>query len=482
MADEGGISDFAAIAGTRREDPSENGGLTSSAASGFRGIGATLGQAFTGGNPAQNDTAEMNGMRVGAQTANALAEAKDRVMKSQAAEAAAQSMESPALQSQLGFSPEIGHLAAQQARLGAKPEELTQMLLQNQQWQMRSKLADPNADPKARLGSAFGLDPAGAIPKAEGANGTFSSPLQYDPSKPGGPNNTPVTVGADQHALNQSEISQRNAAADASSAKANAADDQATANGGAGKPPAGYRWKMNPDTMDLALDSTGRPIAEPIPGMPEKSGEGAVNSRYHAVVLQAANGISREAENLAKMGITTSAGAGGLAGHGGGGLLNTLTDNLGKTLSDTDQQQYTSSMKNVGRFLGMIENSGRMPAGSMATSAEQAVLNQPGTTEGARLYNAALMRQTVEAGQDTIHASKADQPVKDQYDKAVAAVQKAIPFTPADVIEFERAGKGMTVQQFLDSKNKAANAPAGGAHPDDIQSLIDKYTKTAPAK
>lgn len=423
--------------------------------SGWQSLGARLGGAAGGGSTPQGDLAAEQGMRVGAQTADALAQAKQRVTEAGAREQAAQALESPQTQAIIGIKPEEGAYAASLTRAGAQPENIASTLRTFLSARQQAQIGNANAPLADRHAAAFALAPASMAPKAEGAYGST-----FDPGENGGSGQT--TVGTQQAAIGQSEIARNSATGQAALENAAAHSTTANATATGSKPPSGYRVKLDPDTMEPVLDNTGRPAFEPIPGLPPK-GESAVNSRYHQVVLQAANGLSREADNLSKMGITNDRGATGFAGAGHGGILNTISDNLGKTMSSTDQQQYNSSMTNVGRYMAMIENAGRMPPGTMSGQIDQAVKNGVGTTEGARLYNAALIRQTIEAGQDTVHASTADQPVKDQYDKAVTAVQKAIPFAPNDVIDFERDGKGQSISDFLKSRSGATAAPAAAA-------------------
>lgn len=448
MADQGGFSDYEAINATRHE-------VANPAETGWAHTGAALGDAITGASTAPGNAAYTRGMQVGASTIDALAQARDRVQKSQAALKAAAALRNPELQAQLGYSPEIGDYAATLAENGGDPEKVTKMLLDNQQLNFRKKLGDATAPGADRHAAAFALDPATAAPKPEGPNGSV-----FDPLARGGSGAT--AVGGDQHALVQSEIGRNNATGQAATTNANTRQSQG---GLFGKPPPGMRYVMNPDSNgdptdanNYKLDNTGRPSVEQIPGMPTK-GESAVSARYHEVVLNAANGISREAENVAKMGYDTSKGAMTLGGTHTG-ILNTITDNLGKALSTTDQQQYSSTMTNIGRYLGMIEQAGRMVPGTLAGQLDK-LASTPGTTENARLYNLSLARQTMESGADTIHASGAAQAVKDTYDKALERTVKAIPFTPSDIIDFERSAKGQTLQQFLASRKSGGGATAG---------------------
>lgn len=438
MATDAGISDSAIISETRHKGGDQGG---------WASLGAVLG----GSGVAQGAAAYDNGMRVGAQTADALAQAKDRVQKSTSAEQAAAALESPQLQQQLHLTPELGSYFATQARMGKDPKEVTGMMLENQQYQLRARIADTKQPLDERHAAAFAEAPASMAPKAEGSLGSV-----FDPGANGGSGQTAVSPL--QTRVAEAGVGLKDAQAAAAPVNA-AAHTVSAANSGTGngKLQTGYRWKMNPDNPgEVMLDPSGKPLQEPNPA----SSESAVTARYHEVVLNAANGISREAANVQKMGYDTSKGAMTIGGTHSG-ILNTLTDNLGKGLSSTDQQQYSSTMTNIGRFMSQIENAGRMPPGTMTAQLDKLAAT-PGTTENARLYNLALVRQNMEAGADTINASGASPAVKTAYAKALKSTQESIPFTPSQIIDFERtAKKGVTLQQFLSGNQASSTAPSG---------------------
>lgn len=427
--------------------------------SGWATAGAGLGDMFSGASTAPGNPAYAKGLQVGAQTMDALAQARQRINEQQQADQAASTLRNPQIQQTLGLKPEEAELAAVYASKGVPPEQITNMLQGFQKMRLGNALADPNGDAATRHGAAFALAPGTAAPKAEGPYGST-----FDPLANGGSGST--TVGAQQAQIGNADIAEKQAQGAAATSNASS-HQQSVANasgtGGAGKPPSGYRWQIDPDTMDLKLDNTGRPIAEPIPGLPAK-GDSAVSQRYHEVVLNAANGTAREMENVKKLGYDTSTGAQQIGGTHNG-IMNTLVNNLGKSLSSTEQQEYESTMTNVGRYLAQVENAGRMPPGTMTGSLDK-LKNAPGTTENARLYNLALVRQNIESGGDTIQAGSANQGVKDAYDTALKRVQKAVPWTPEDVIDFQHGAKAnQTFQQFLDAKGGASSAApaAGGA-------------------
>lgn len=445
MADTGGISDYAILNQTKHENPG-------SGSAGWASLGAALG----GGTEVQGANAYDRGMQVGASTIDALAQARARVTANDANQRAAAIIRNPQVQSQLGYTPEIGDYAATVAERGGDPREVAGMLKENQDRRFQSTLGDALAPQNQREAAQAALAPGSVAPKAEGPLGSVFRPLAQTPQGAGS-----TTVSPLQTQVANSEIGQHNASANAENALAT--QRQNNPQGAGGKPPAGYRWQIDPDTMDLKLDNTGRPIAEAIPGLPPK-GEGAISARYHENMLGGAEGAGNEIRNIMKIGPTSSVGfAGTSPGHG---LLNSVSNNLGTALSSTEQQEMKKSYANVGRFIGAVENGGRPIAQGQAGPLQSAIENLPSDTEFSRLYGTAMIRQALEVQQPRIHASGASQAVKDEYDKVVDQAKKDMPFTVGDVIDFQRAPPGQTIESFLKGKQGGgAPAAAGGPPP-----------------
>lgn len=456
MATDAGISDNAIIDSTRHRGSDPDGW-------------ASLGAAVGGGQIAGTQAYE-GGMRVGAQTADALAQAKDRIQKSSAAQQAAQAMRDPNLQTQLGLTPELGNYYATQAEQGMDPEKLTKSMLDVVKMKNQQTIADPTQSLEARHDAAYSEAPASMAPHAEGPLGSV-----FDPGANNGSGATTVSPLQAQVAQAGVGLKQAQAAAAPVNAAAHVTSANAAAANAGGKLKTGYQWsidndKTSPTYGQVQNGPDGSPLQVPNPTA-GGGHEGAVNARYNQNMLGAASGISRELANVAAIGPTTSAGATGFApGHGG--ILATVSDNLGRAMSSEDQQEFHKSMQNMGRFVGMLENGGRATTKGASGSAQEAIESQVGDTLNSRLYGLAIARQAVEAQQDRIHASGTTPAVVDAYDKELASVKKSIPFTPVDVVNFGRSGKGQTFSSWLQKNgqdNQAAastgGAPAGGATP-----------------
>lgn len=464
MADQGGFSDNEVLNATK---PHGGHGLEQGA--------SDLGAVLSGSLQQNAQAANIKGMQVGAQTADALAQARSRVQEAQGRESAAQALQNPQTQAALGIKPEEADWAAAQTRAGGQAESIAAALQNMHKARLEDTVANTGAAPDARRGAAMALAPASGAIHAEGPNGTFVDPFSsgYTSNQPGSPTNTPVTVGAQQTSLNDSEVKLR--AAQASAAGINANAHQETADhtaAGAPKLNTGYQWKVDNDktspTYGQVMQGPNGPIQEPNPNA-GKGSEGVINARYNQNMLGGAAGAARELENVAAIGPTTSAGATGFAtGHGG--ILGTLSDNLGRAVSSQDQQEYHKSMQNIGRYVGLVENGGRATTAGAAGSAQAAIEAQPGDTEHSRLYGLAIARQSLEAQQDRINASTASTAVKDAYNSEIQRVTKAIPYTPVDIIDFGRAPAGTKLQDFLASRNgggggKTAPKPSAPGDP-----------------
>lgn len=458
MADDGGISDNAIVGEVRRE-PSGNG-------SGWSSLGHALGGGLGGANTLAGETAYQNSMRVGAATADALAQAKDRVQKSDSADQAAKALETPELQQQLGLSPELGSYFATQARMGKDPGEVTKMMLENQNYRMRAKIADTSQPLDQRHAAAFAEAPASMAPHAEGSLGSV-----FDPGANGGSGQT--TVGAPQMSLANSEIQKNKATGEAATALAAQRENQPMGPGGPGagqfgKAPSGYRYKL-----DENMQPTG--VLEPIAGGPADPAtpkEGAYSRTYHENMLGSAQGATTELTNLMDLGPQESVGLSNVKGSKG--LLGALSTDMGRALSTTQQQMVHKSFSNLGRYIATVENGGRPPPQGVTTPLQDTLEALPTDTQYARPYGLALARQDLEAQATRMANSSAAPQIKQAFKDTLDELKKTVPFTPQDVRDWSRSNSASTIGDWVKNKGGAATA-----HPDDIQSLLDKYAPGA---
>ena len=454
----GGISDFSILNQTRREDPEQNAGwaqVGGAAAGGLNGPGTAGGQ-----------QAFAKGELMGSQTVDALSKAKLNVMDAQARESAATFFEQHG--QDLGFSPHEIVPIAMGARQGQlPPEQLFSLIKTKQENNARDKLNDPNATPQEREMALSVLAPGENSPKWNPQGTATFQPTQAGGGTPGAPQppttpNTPlpgVQVSPQGVAANAALTGERNAQAGAANARANAQQQKDAA----GLPlKTGFMWKTD-ENGDIAYDANGHGIQTENPA----AGTSAVGRRYVNTVVSSAASIAREADNIKNLGYDTSTGAQQIGGTHTG-IFNTLTSNLGKTLSTTDQQEYQTTISNLTRMAANIEQNGSGRVNQAFIDKLSSLENRPGNTENSRLYNLAQIRQLLEAQHDAITAN-ADAPPRavHAYEQALDSVRHSIPWTASDVINFQRSGGDQTFQQFLakhgsDNENAAPLPPVGG--------------------
>jgi hypothetical protein len=438
---------------------------------GYRSLGAAL---VPGASEMQGEMAETRGELMGAQTVSALAQARQRVTENQNAESAAAAMRSPQLQQALGINDEVGNFAATMTLAGHKPEEVTQFLQGIQHYTNRQKLGDPNADPRERLGAAFSENPAEAVPKNVGLAGSHTDPLTYNPAD----ESSFEYISPEQHAMNQSLVSERGA-------QAAAAGERAKGAPGGPKLATGYRWKTD-ENGDIMYDGNNSPIQEPNPA----AGTGAVARRYVQSVINAGEGIDSEVQNIRALATKDGEPDRGFTQFGNGahpGLLATAKNNLGLALSSNVQQHYSASVANLARYLQTVEQAGQKP-NQRTIDDMSSIINNPGTTQEQRLYNMGLVRQGLENGLRAIQVNPDATPKSiAEYRRFTTEVRGLVPYLPNDVSDFETHGqpgeafgaylsrvKGHGTATPAPAGGNAPPAPAGGAAP----MSLDDYLKS----
>lgn len=452
MSDDGGISDNA-IVGEVRHEPVGGGG-------GWTALGHALGGGLGGANTIAGENAYENGMRVGAQTADALAQARDRIQKSDSADQAAKALRTPELQQQLHLTPELGNYFATQAQMGRAPTEVTNMMLENQQYQLRGRIADTSQPLDARHAAAFAEAPASMAPKAEGPLGSV-----FDPGAAGGSGQT--TVSPLQQRVAEAGVGLKDA--QAAAAPVNAAAHTTTANAaaansgnGGSKPPSGYVFKLDPNTHEKIMDQNGQPVLVPYtggPADPSTPKEGAYSRIYHENMLGSAQGATTELKNLMDLGPQESVGLSNVKGSKG--LLGAISTDMGRALSTTQQQMVHKSFANLGRYIATVENGGRPPAQGVTTPLQDTLESLPTDTQYARPYGLALARQDLEAQRTRVAGSSASPEIKKAFEDTLAELQKTVPFTPQDVRDWSRSGTSTTIGDWVKKKS----APGGGGAP-----------------
>lgn len=444
---DGGISDNEVVAQTGREVKDNTHGWST--------LGQAFGNGFGSSNTAQGETAYENGMRIGAQTADALAQAKQRVQTNDANNKAADMLEQDGgLGDALGLSQPLRNLASTRLRAGETLENTIKSLTDSLHFKNRTKIADVSQSPEDRTAAAASEDPSMLAPKPVGTLGSVFTPAANKGL--GGVTMSPLATqyGETGVALKGAQTSVVQQNADANTTKANAAAAAAGQGHGGGKPPTGYRWKLdenhNPtDTLEFMPGG---------PSDPSTPKEGAYSRVYHENMLGSAQGATTELKNLMDLGPSESVGLSNA--KGGKGLLGALSTDMGRAMSTTQQQMVHKSFANLGRYIATVENGGRPPPSGVTTPLQDTLESLPTDTQYARPYGLALARQDLEAQASRMANSSAAPAIKSAFEDTLKQLKEAVPFTPQDVRDWSRSNSPATLMDWM--KKKSAPA-AGGA-------------------
>lgn len=240
---------------------------------------------------------------------------------------------------------------------------------------------------------------------------------------------------------------------------------------------------IDPDTKEsvwkLVDKNTGQTINPNVGNVAPKgsAGTGGREATAFNRVLMSASQATKSAENMMKLPSDADAGWFGSA-KPGTSLLGSAKAVLANKASEQSTQSYKVFIAGITRALGGIEAAGLMPSGTLVHQMD-AVIAQPGDTGITRLQKMAEIRQIMEEGVNTYLSNPRIAPEqKQQINRLIERMQKAIPFTQEDVLNLDQAQNPQTTindvvkQRLLSEKNQAA---PDASHPPAIQSLLDKY-------
>lgn len=189
-------------------------------------------------------------------------------------------------------------------------------------------------------------------------------------------------------------------------------------------------------------------------------------------VVNAGNSAAESAKNISELPMGASKGWLGYGASSGTGILSSVKDGLTKTLSSQETQDYNVMLSGVSRNLAALETSGLAPGGSLTHSMD-ALAVSPGDTRMTVLRKQAEMRQIVETNlASNLVNPKIPEPQKQFVRDIITKIQTAIPYTNADVTQFEQSkNPRATIMDFAHSTVAKPLAPG------DQQSL-GKFTVT----
>jgi hypothetical protein len=218
----------------------------------------------------------------------------------------------------------------------------------------------------------------------------------------------------------------------------------------------------------------GKPIDADRFESTSKSGAGAGRAGAQ-VQRQVISGreIQSDLENLTKLPVVTNRGIFGSRSPGPG-LMDALKENMAEELTPEDAELANSALAGIGRELSIVTSP--VYGGHWASDQFNALTIKPGQTALVKVYNIARMRQVADnALEGIINTDWVGAQQKKYAQKIREDINKAVPWTTADVLAFRDHGGGETFAEFVKSrgisgaaerKGAAGAAPAAGGYQD----------------
>lgn len=419
-----------------------------------------LGNAIGGGNKLPSELAYEQGQSLGANTQDALAQARARVDQNNAKEQADQAL--------VGIEPDPKKRAAlvNAVQGGYDLRNLTGAQGDMQTQGLQSTIANVNTPDDVANRALLALGKPTAI-KAVGENGNFLNDLHTE---------NPITVSPLGAKIAGAGIAKTNAeAASANSevplhAAQTKVQDALAANGG--RLPSGDRAPL--------LDSNGQPVMDPNTGLPalvaRQGGASDINAPkpMGAREAQQANRAlilgqqaTRDLQQVTSIPVGTNPGgllgmvgsampSLGIAGYGGGpqrSLLESVKADLTNRAAPEAVQQYTTLSSGMARMLMGLEN----PTGQ-GNSGSQAMLDQfnklnvlDGDSNEQMMLKLAKQKQIIESSlqEQILNSNRTPQAYKDSAQGILDHLNAAIPFEPEDVIRLHNSTGTQTLGSIL---------------------------------
>ena len=179
--------------------------------------------------------------------------------------------------------------------------------------------------------------------------------------------------------------------------------------------------------------------------------------------LSAAREVISYLQNVVQLPITTTRGVFGGRTQGPG-LMDAIKENLAEKMTDEDAQLANSALAGLERELSIIVSP--VYGGKWAAESFGALKLKEGQTINTKLYNLARMRQTADNALEAMVTSPRIGEEQKKYAKSMREMlDKAVPWTPADVIAYRQKGKTETFGEFVMNKGIGGGAErrAGGS-------------------
>jgi hypothetical protein len=178
------------------------------------------------------------------------------------------------------------------------------------------------------------------------------------------------------------------------------------------------------------------------------------------------------------------------------GLFKTPLSYLNQQLSDDSVQMMRTNMSGVARNLASLETGGAATGlVGLANKIDQGIAIPAGASTIVALNSLAEMRRIVQSSaRNALSSPNYSESQKKLIQENLDFVRKAIPYTQQDLnraflaskgegIKLKRGEENLTFTEFMtkyplgEGKAQTTTQPAGGAHPADINDLLNKYKK-----
>lgn len=457
-----------------------------------------LGNAIGGGNKLPGALAYEQGVALGANTQDALAQARARIDQNNAKEGIDTSL--------AGAIPDPKQRAAVVGAIqaGVDPRNITGAQLDQFKLGQQQAVADPTTSDDQAGRSLAAIGQPGII-RAVGDNGNMinelhpSSGVQISPLGSAIANATVGKSNADA-ALATSGVPKNAADTQLALAQANLASVNA-ANGGA-HVATGYAPLLDANGQQVIDPSTGRPKLIAQAGGPADINApkpmGAVALRSINRMLDSAQQSTADIQNISAMPAgNVGTGLSGMAqntlgalGYGSGpqkGLIDSVKADLTNRAAPETQRAYTTLASGLSRSMASLEAAGMVPNGQFTDSFNK-LQNVDGDTNQDALLKLAQMRQITENALNSMVIGNVSVPADRQKVASTILdnIEKAVPFTVQDVNRLHNDQSGtMTLAQIAGvqrpttptiapgpgashGKPVAPEPPATEADPDDV--------------
>lgn len=204
---------------------------------------------------------------------------------------------------------------------------------------------------------------------------------------------------------------------------------------------------------------------------------GGRESVYINRIVNAANQAASDLENVAKLPITVDRGLFGGRGQGKS-LFEAAKETLANSMTTQEVQTYNVLATGFQRALATLEAQGLAPNAGLAHQMD-AIIFKDGDTNFTKLQKLAQIRQIVEKGMEsTLANGRIPESQKTHIEAIIKKVEKAVPFTQADLIELQQKQQinpNITLNDIV--KMKSAGSYPTATNPQTGETVIYKDGK-----